>query len=52
VISPDHIRRKKDGPIPFDRGDVWVPEGSVGVGWDFRNGDVERQALQTVRYPD
>ncbi len=51
VISPEQVRRKKDGPIPFDRGDVWVPEGSVGVGWDLKIADVEKQALQTVRYP-
>jgi L-alanine-DL-glutamate epimerase-like enolase superfamily enzyme len=51
VISVDQVRRKKNGAIPFDRGDVMIPPGTVGVGWDIDLADVRKRAVASFTYP-
>jgi L-alanine-DL-glutamate epimerase-like enolase superfamily enzyme len=48
VSSVKDVRSKKDGPIPFERGDVWIPDGTVGVGAEIDVAHWEKNALDTV----
>ena len=48
VLSVENIRNKKNGPIPFDNGEVRLPEGIVGVGLDADVEWYEKNALDTV----
>ena len=51
VISAEQIRRKRQGAIPFDRGEVRLPEGTVGIGWEVDIEDVRKRALMSFAYP-
>ena len=48
VTSVENIKSKRSGAVPFENGDVWVPEGSVGIGTEYDLADFEKQALNTV----
>lgn len=48
VIDAADVKSKKEGPIPFHRGTVSLPEGTVGVGWDLDIAHIEARALDTV----
>ncbi len=49
VTDPDNARAKKESKaIPFKSGMVSVPEGTVGIGYDFEVAPMEKRALQTV----
>ena len=48
VTSVENIRGKRSGDVPFENGEVWVPEGTVGIGNRFDIADFEKRALGTV----
>ncbi len=48
VTSVENVRGKHSGDIPFENGDVRVPEGTVGIGNEFDIADFEKRALDTV----
>jgi len=52
VIDVESVRDKRNGPIPFCRGVVSLPEGVVGIGHDLDIGEIEKRALQTLRIPE
>ncbi len=48
VIDRADVKSKKKGTIPFHKGTVRLPDGTVGVGWNFDNAALEKNALDTV----
>lgn len=52
VMSVPHVRSKRTGDVPVAAdGTVGIPAGTVGVGWQLDVKEIERKALQTIRFP-
>jgi L-alanine-DL-glutamate epimerase-like enolase superfamily enzyme len=48
VSSVEHVKGKQSGDVPFENGEVWIPEGTTGIGAQFDIADIEKRALDTV----
>jgi L-alanine-DL-glutamate epimerase-like enolase superfamily enzyme len=51
VISPQQVKSRRYGGIPFEDGFVRVPDGVVGIGWDLDIADLEKRAIARVEFP-
>ena len=52
VSSVADVKGKETGSIPFKNGEVWIPEGTVGVGAAYDVEDFKKRAITTVSVVD